>query len=153
MWHNCLGPREPGGTKCAGTLAASAAGAMNLSGSFSSLWQLAIKEPLWSFSVALPIHALRGSLWLKVYSVFQCIRSLKGQPLYCSLPMLVCGPREATVMAPSPTHDSAVLPCLQAWFLSTIFSHQDLLPHAPLGLSPHSQWQTSPWDCFTISMV
>ena len=34
MWHNCLGPREPGGTKCAGTLAASAAGAMNLSGLF-----------------------------------------------------------------------------------------------------------------------
>ena len=101
MWHNCLGPREPGGTKCAGTLAASAAGAMNLTGSFSSFWQLAIKEPLWSFSVALPIHARRGSLWLEAYSVFQSIRSLKGQPLYCS-------PANAGVWAKRGYSDSSI---------------------------------------------
>ena len=61
MWHNCLGPREPGGTKCAGTLAASAAGAMNLSGSFSSLWQLAIKAGVFGPSLLLyPFTHLEG---------------------------------------------------------------------------------------------
>ena len=58
--------------------------------------------------------------------------------------MLVCGEREAMGMAPAPTHDSAVLPCsMAAWLSSTGISHHNLLPHTPsiwlstLNSSPH----------------
>ena len=92
----------------------------------------------WSVSVVLPIHALRGPSWLESYSVFQCIRSLKVQALYCSPASAGVWAREATVMAPSPTHDSAVLPCLQAWFSSSLFPPGPP-PSCPLGsVSPQS---------------
>ena len=72
----------------------------NVQGHRLPLW----KElwPYQSFSIALPIQALRklpylgpfsvvqhvrhieGSPWLGSYSVVQCIRRLMGQPLYCS---------------------------------------------------------------------
>ena len=48
-------------------------------------------------------------------SVAQCIRHLMGQPLYCSAADASCGEREALVMAPPPTCDSAVSPCFHAF--------------------------------------
>ena len=58
--------------------------------------------------------------------------------------MLVCGERQAMVMAPPPTHDSAVLfASMAAWLSSTGISHHSLLPHIPsiclstVNSSPH----------------
>ena len=55
------------------------------------------------------------------------------------------------VLAPPPVHDSVVSPrfhgCLT--FLHRRFPPQSP-PSRPLGMSPHSQQQTSPWDCSTI---
>ena len=60
-------------------------------------------------------QAHRGAPWLGSYSVVQCVRRLMGQPLYCSAASAdVWGKREATVMAPPPTRDSAVLPCFHS---------------------------------------
>ena len=54
-------------------------------------------------------------------------------------------------MTPSPTHDSAVSPCLHGCL---VFLHRHCPPQSPpsssLGPSPHSQQQTSSWDCLTI---
>ena len=68
-----------------------------------------------------------------------------------SLPMLVSAGREAMVMAPSPTRDSAVPPCFHGCpaFLHRHFPPQSP-PSPPLDLSLHSQQQPSPWDCPTI---
>ena len=68
-----------------------------------------------------------------------------------SLPMLVSTGREAMVMAPSPTRDSAVPPCFHGCpaFLHRHFPPQSP-PSPPLDLSLHSQQQPSPWDCPTI---
>ena len=65
--------------------------------------------------------------------------------------MLACGEREATVMAPPPTCDSAVLPCFQGClaFLHRHFPPQSPPSH-PLGPSLRSQQQPLPWDCSTI---
>ena len=65
--------------------------------------------------------------------------------------MLVCGEREAKVVAPSPMCVSAVLPCFHnARLSSTGFSQpQSPLSH-PLNLSLGSQQQPSPWDYSTI---
>ena len=65
--------------------------------------------------------------------------------------MLVCGEREANVMAPSPMCVSAVLPCFHdARLSSTGFSQpQSPLSH-PLNLSLGSQQQPLPWDYSTI---
>ena len=54
------------------------------------------------------------------------------------------------VLAPSPTHDSAVLPCFHGCldFLHRHFPPQS--PSHPLDPSLHSQQQPSPWDCSTI---
>ena len=65
--------------------------------------------------------------------------------------VLVCEEREATMMASSPTHDSAVSTgchgCLT--FLHRHFSTQSP-PSCPLRLSLCSQQQALPWDCSTI---
>ena len=66
------------------------------------------------------------------------------------LPMLACMGREATVMAPPPTHDSAVSPCFQG---CPAFLYRHFSPKSPshlLDLSLHSQQQPLPWDCSTI---
>ena len=73
---------DPGGTKCAGTQDASAAGLMALSESFfqaSCSWQ---SEGLFgqTFSVALPIQALRGLPCLGSFSVVWCVRHMEGPP-------------------------------------------------------------------------
>ena len=73
---------DPGSTKCAGTRTASAAGVMALSESFfqaSCSWQ---SEGLFgqSFSVALPIQALRGLPCLGSFSVVWRVRHMEGPP-------------------------------------------------------------------------
>ena len=71
-----------------------------------------------------------------------------GQPLCCSA---ADGMREAIVMAPPPTHDSAASPCFHGYgaFLHRHFPPQSPPSH-PLLLPLHSQQQPSPWDCSTI---
>ena len=81
-----------------------------------------------SFSIALPIQALRGlpylapfsvvpqvrhiegPPWAGSYSVVQRVRHLMGQFPYCSVADAGTGEREAMVMAPPALHDSALLP-------------------------------------------
>ena len=134
-----------------------------------------------SFSTALPIQALRrlpclgsfsvvwcvmdieGPPWLGSYSVDGCIGHLKEHPRWgpagvswaspsiVQLPMLTCGEREAMVMAPPPTRDSAVSPCFQVCpaFFRGHFPSQSP-PSPPLHLSLCSQQHPSPWDCSTL---
>ena len=78
------------------------------------------------------------------YSVVQCMGCLMGQPLYCSAADAgMCVGREALVMAPPTTRDSAVLPSMAAWLSSTGVSHHSLLPHissisfSAVNISPH----------------
>ena len=61
------------------------------------------------------------------------------------------GEREAMVMVPPPTHDSAVSPCVRGCqaFLHRHFPPQSPPSH-PLDPSLHSQQQPSPWDCSPI---
>ena len=64
-----------------------------------------------------------------------------GQPLYCSAADAgMCVGREALVMAPPTTRDSAVLPSMAAWLSSTGVSHHSLLPLLPSlqSVSPQS---------------
>ena len=65
--------------------------------------------------------------------------------------MLTCGEREAVVMAPTPTSDSAVSPCFHG---RQAFLHRHFPPRSPsshpLSLSLCSQQWPSPWDCSTI---
>ena len=79
-----------------------------------------------------------------------CVTHLIGQPLYCSSANAGMLGREAMVMAPTPTHDSAVSPCFHdCWaFLHRHFPPQS--PTHPLNPSLHSQQQPSPRDCSTI---
>ena len=67
------------------------------------------------------------------------------------LPMLACGGREATVMAPPPMHDSAVSPCFHG---CRTFLHRHFPPQSPLSppldLSLCSQQQPWPRDDSTI---
>ena len=99
-------------------------------------------------------QAPEGAPWVGSYSVVHCIRHLMGQPLYCSAAMLACGEREAMVIAPSHTRDSAVSPCFHGCLA---FLHRHFPPWSPpshpLNLSLHSQQQPSHWDCSTISKL
>ena len=65
--------------------------------------------------------------------------------------VLVCEEREATMMASSPTHDSAVSSCCHGCltFLHRHFSTQSP-PSCPLSLSLCSQQQALPWDSSII---
>ena len=123
-----------------------------------------IKRAIWPFfSVALPFQALRRSLawdtsllfgasgtWrgpLAGVLLFSSVRQhLMGQPLV-QLPMLVCGEREARVMAPPTRCNSAVSPCFHGCLA---FLHRHFPPSHPLNPSLRSQQQLSPWDCSTI---
>ena len=64
---------------------------------------------------------------------------------------LVCGEREALVIAPPPTCDSVVSPCFHGClaFLHRPFPPQSPPSH-PLDPSLCSQQQPSTWDCSTI---
>ena len=125
-----------------------------------------------SFSVVRKVRHIEGSPWLGSYSVDWHIKHLKGHPgqgfLLCSsvcqagvwwaslsivqLLMLACGKREAMVMAPSPTHDSAISPCFHGClaYLCRHFPPQSPPTH-PLNQSLHSQQQPSHLDCSTIT--
>ena len=74
-----------------------------------------------------------------------------GQPLYFQLPMLAFGGREAMVMAPPSTCDSALSPCFHGCLA---FLQRHFQPGSPpshhLDLFLCSQQQPSPWDCSTI---
>ena len=77
-----MDPGDPGGAKCAGTQAASAAGVRALSESFfraSGSWQ---SEGLFglSFSIVPLVQALRGLLCLMSVSVVWHIRHIKWPP-------------------------------------------------------------------------
>ena len=73
-------------------------------------------------------QALKGAPWVGSYSVVQCVRRLMGQLSVVQLPMLTCGEREAMVMAPLPTHDSAVSPCFH---YCLAFLHRHFPPQSP----------------------
>ena len=78
-WCICLTCGDPDGAKCAGTQTASTAGVMAGSVFFpaSCSWR---SEGLFgqSFSVALPIQALRGLPCLGSFSLVWCISRFKG---------------------------------------------------------------------------
>ena len=88
-------------------------------------------------------QALKGAPWVGPYSVVQCIRCLMGQPLCCS----AFQEREAMVMAPPATRDSAGSPCFHGClaFLHTHFPPQRPPSH-PLDPTLRSQQQPSHWD-------
>ena len=99
-------------------------------------------------------QALKEASWLGSFSLIQCLRCLKGQPLW-SLSLLFsclcwCVGREATVMAPLFARDSAVSPRL-------VFPHRHFppwsLPSCALGSSPCNQQQILPWVCPPIPML
>ena len=74
-WCSCLACGDPGGARCAGTRTAYTPGVMALSVFFraSCSWQ---SEGLFglSFSVPLPIQALRGLACLRSFSVDQALQ-------------------------------------------------------------------------------
>ena len=101
-----------------------------------------------SFSIALPIQALKGLPCLGPFSVVRCIRHIEGPPLagilLCSSVLQVFdgpaqlsiaqrlmqayGEREAMVMAPPPRRDSAGSPCFHGCLT---FVHRHLPPQTP----------------------
>ena len=72
-------------------------------------------------------QALKGAPWVGSYSVVQCIRSLMGQPLCCSAASAGMWRERGYGVAPPPTCDSAVSPCLHG----CLAFHHDLPPHIP----------------------
>ena len=110
---------DPGSSKHSETLVSSGTEAMALLESFSSLWQLAFKEPPWLVLLCcLEQQAVKGTPRARVLLYCSAHQALKGPPSLGffsigQLLALVCGVREATVMAPPPVCDSAVLPCLR----------------------------------------
>ena len=75
-------------------------------------------------------QALKGAPWVGSYSVVHCVRSLMGQPVCCSAADAgMCGEREAMMLGPPPTHDSAVSPCFHGCLA---FLHR----HFPLQSCP-----------------
>ena len=62
--------------------------------------------------------------------------------------MLVCGGREAMVMAPSPMHESAVSPCFH---VCLAFLHRHFPPQSPPSHPLiHLSTAALAWDCSTI---
>ena len=139
---------------------------------FPSLWQLAIRGSLWSFSDAWPIKAfiqppswglslflgasgIWQATWQGSFSVALCVRWLKGNTLW-GLSAVWCWhvKRETTEMAQSPVCDSALSPCFHVC-LTFLHKHFPLWspPSGSLGMSPHSQQQTLPWDYSHSSML
>ena len=115
-----LGSQGPRGSKCAGMPAASSTGAQILE-SFSSLCSWHSKASLVGVLCSLACEALKGPPFLGSSSFGQLLA--------------LTSEREATEMAPSPAHDSAILPCLHGFPAFLLRSR----PSHPLGLSPCSQ--------------
>ena len=95
-------------------------------------------------------QAVKGAPWVGSYSVVQSVRRLMGQRLYSAAKAGMSG-REAMVMAPTPSCESAISPCFHGGpaFVLRHFSPQPP-PSPPLDLSLCSQQQPLPWDCSTI---
>ena len=95
-------------------------------------------------------QALKGVPWVGSYSnsVHQPLDGPASLLFICGC--WLCGEREATVMAPSPSHDSAVSPCFHGCltFLQPHFPPRS--PSHPLNPSLHSQQRPLPWDCSII---
>ena len=72
-------------------------------------------------------QSLKGAL-VGSYSIVQCVRRLMGQPLYCSAADAGVWRERGLVMAPPPTRDSAVLPCLHGCLA---FLHWHFPPQSP----------------------
>ena len=96
-------------------------------------------------------QAVKGAPCVGSYSVVQSVRRLMGQPLYCSAAKAGMSGREAMVMAPTPSCDSAISPCFHGCLA---FLHRHFPPQPPpshsLDLSLCSQQQPLPWDCSII---
>ena len=159
-------------------LAVSAREGMVLLQSFSSLWQLAFKRPLWLVLFCyLAWQAFKGPTWLRSFSVAWSIRKLmppptptllgnfsiawhvkhlKGHSLW-GLSLLVSagmwGDRGYSDGSTPCAWFSIIALCLWLfWFLPT-HSPSWSPPSCPLGPSSQSQQQTSPWDCSPIPML
>ena len=66
-WCNCLDCRDSGSTMCTGKLAAMGARHMALLEDFSSLWQQAVREPVWLVLSCCLVHqALKGPASLEL---------------------------------------------------------------------------------------
>ena len=85
------------------------------------------------------------------FSEFQCIKAFDGPASLLFSCRCWHLEKEAMVMAPPPTHDSAVSPCFHGClaFLCRHFPPQSPPSH-PLTPSLRSQQQPSPWVCSTI---
>ena len=96
-----------------------------------------------SFSVALPIQALKGAPWVGSYSVVQCVRRLMGQTLYSSAKDAGSVERGAMVMVPLGTCDSALSPCFHGCLA---FLHRHFPPRSPPShsLNPSLRSQQQP---------
>ena len=151
---------DPGGTKCAETWTAFTTGVMALSESFfaaSCSWR---SEGLFgqSFSVALPIQALRGIPCLGSFSVVWHVRHIEGPPWLGSYSLVQCVRHSVGQSIAQPPmrergYDDGSTPlCMIQQYLlasksaqlsSTGISPHDLLPHIPsihlysLSSSPH----------------
>ena len=106
--------------------------------------------PLAGVLLCRSVHqALKGAPWVGSYSVAQCVRCLTASLLFSYCCWRVG--REAMVMAPPPTCDSAVSPGFHG---CPAFFHRHFPPQSPpshpLDPSLHSPQQPSPWDCSTI---
>ena len=120
--------------------------------SFSVVWPIRdIEHPLHPHPDGVLLwrsahQALKWAPWVGSNSVVQCIRRLMGQPLLLGCWCPPMGEREAVVIAPPPTCDSAVTPCFHgclAFFHRDFPPHHNHLPHIPLihlfavNRSPH----------------
>ena len=75
-------------------------------------------------------QALKGASWVLLCSSVS--QGFDGPASLLFICQCWCVGREAMVVAPAPTHDSTVLPCsMAAWLSSTGISHHSLLPHIP----------------------
>ena len=124
-----------------------------------------------SFSVALPLQALRGlpclgSLsvvwrirhieghpWVGSYSVDQCVSHLMGQPLYCPAAHAgVWGESLWWWLHPLCMTLQYRLASMAAWLSSTGISHHSPLPHIPstclstVNSSPHPGIASQSWN-------
>ena len=113
-----------------------------------------IRRPLWPIFLSSSAHSgtYRAPptgvlLCSSVHQVFDGPASLLFSCQCCG----ACGEREAMVMAPPSTRDSAVSPCFHG---CPAFLHRHFPPRSPpshpLDPSLHSQQQPSPWDGSTI---
>ena len=94
--------------------------------------------------------ALKGLPWLGSFSVVWASGVWWVSLSVVQLLVQECGERGFRDGA-TPTHDSGVSACLHGCL---IFLQRHFPPQSPsscpLGPTPHSQQQTSPWDCSTI---